>query len=91
MSLEGWLAVDNKYIAFERGPDSPSGKTHSWHIYSTRSRDLLGTVRWYSKWRQYAFYPEPGSIWNPECLHTVQRFVTYEMNVREADRKARYV
>lgn len=43
-------------------------KTKAWAIYSRRRGDLLANVRWYGRWRQFVVYPEPGTLFNAECL-----------------------
>ena len=29
---------------------------------------LLGQIRWYAHWRQYAFYPSEGTVFEKTCL-----------------------
>lgn len=36
---------------------------------------LLGQVKWYGAWRQYAFYPEPDTIFNAGCLQDLDEFL----------------
>lgn len=36
--------------------------------------DKLGEIRWFSRWRQYTFYPEPGTIFNHDCLKAIAGF-----------------
>ncbi len=50
---------------------SPSGKTAVVGVFSARHGDKLGEIRWFGRWRQYAFYPAPDTIWNPACLAEV--------------------
>lgn len=64
---------------------SESGKTTVTTVLSRRHGDKLGTIRWYGSWRQYAFYPEPGTIWNPDCLDEIKaqiRTLMAERNTR---------
>lgn len=43
----------------------------SW-VYDVLSNDeeqtLLGQIKYYFNWRQYAFYPEQGTIYEKTCL-----------------------
>lgn len=59
------------YLRFHRQGSSPSGKTSILSIFSVMHGDKLGEIRWMGRWRQYAFYPEPDTIWNPACLKDV--------------------
>jgi len=38
-------------------------------------RFKLGTIKWYSRWRQYAFFPESGTLFNVECLEDIQSYI----------------
>ena len=66
--LGKWTFV--KYV----GP-SASGKTGIWRVYAVAGSVALGEVRWFGRWRQYVFAPGDGTVWNPDCLNEVSRFV----------------
>lgn len=73
----------SEYLEFEFDGYSDSGKTEIWCIYSKRSNDLLGVIKWFGRWRQYAFFPEPGTIWNIDCLSTVNLWIGVMMRERQ--------
>lgn len=52
---------------------SPSGKTDIVGVYSGPT--MLGEIRWYPRWRQYAFHPNEGTLYNPECLTDIAQHV----------------
>lgn len=60
----------SSYLEFKEMPSS-SGKTKVVHIFSRMDGSYLGEIRWFGKWRQYAFFPGSGTVWNPECLLSV--------------------
>lgn len=62
---------ENKYISFELD-DHYEGKTERVIVVSKKYFDILGEIKWFGKWRQYAFFPDPHTVWNPECLEDVQ-------------------
>ena len=31
----------------------------------------LGIIKWYPRWRQYAFSPENGTLFNIECMNDI--------------------
>ena len=64
---ESYLAL--RYIA-----PSPSGKTHTFCVENHRG-ETLGGIQWYGAWRQYVFYPNPGTIWSAGCLAEVQKLL----------------
>lgn len=63
------------WIKFNEGPHSPSGKTQTWFVKTKDdSRAYLGEIRWYAPWRCYAFWPEPGTIFERDCLRNIANF-----------------
>lgn len=61
------------YIEFRLlGKPLPEVKTEVWSVMSMRGNALLGLIKWYGPWRQYAFFPAPGTVWNVDCLTEVQ-------------------
>ena len=58
-----------KYLEFSLIEKKP--KTKVIGVWSKRSSDRLGIIKWYGPWRQYAFFPETGTIFNVECLNDI--------------------
>ena len=50
-------------------------KTRQWSIISQSSGDILGAIKWYGAWRQFTFFPMPGTIWNSGCLTEIHEFL----------------
>ncbi len=48
-------------------------KTRQFNVYSRSSRSLLGYIKWWSGWRQYAFIPL-NSVFDPKCMRQIARF-----------------
>jgi len=64
--------VDNRHI--------PRGVSFSVRRRCGRSALSLavrcsGKVKWFGRWRQYVFAPAANTVWNPDCLNEVSRFV----------------
>jgi hypothetical protein len=50
-------------------------KTFSADVWAKNDRnDHLGTVKWHWPWRQYAFEPEGGTIYEKTCLREIAYF-----------------
>lgn len=62
--------AENQYLHFSERL-SASTKTKIVDISSTSSGVMLGQIKWWGRWRQYAFFPLSGTIWNPDCLAAV--------------------
>lgn len=59
-----------EYLRF-RDVDAGQRKTRVVAVVSARSQVELGLIAWYSPWRQYVFYPEDATLWNPGCLDEI--------------------
>lgn len=47
----------------------PDRKTKVVAVWSTRIRGVrLGEIYWFGRWRQYAFFPSPDTVWSRDCL-----------------------
>ena len=78
---------ETEYLSFKRGPDSDSGLTQTWFIYSKNHGDILGKVSWYSAWRQYVFSTRNDPIFNKGCLNDIATFLedlAHERNMKRA-------
>jgi len=76
--------VTNPYIRFEHMGDSASGKTSEWDVLSIRrGLEPLGTIRWFGRWRQYAFFPADDTLFNPECMEAISAFIRDRMKERQ--------
>lgn len=72
----------SEYLHFESLGKSASGKTLVYGVISVTQGDLLGHIRWYGPWRQYCFFPAPGTIWNVGCLNDINQFIARLMAER---------
>jgi hypothetical protein len=50
-------------------------KTQFIEVISKTHPIRLGIIKWWSSWRQYAFFPESGTIFNTECLNDIQSYI----------------
>ena len=60
-----------KYIYFKKTCERPVNYT----IYNNRSNEEIGTVSYYSRWRQYVFSGESFCVFNISCLRDVIHFI----------------
>lgn len=68
--------MSESYLTFRRAPEleKPNGKTLVWGVYNTRSGDLLGTIAWLARWRQYIFDPWQ-SMFSAGCMREIADFL----------------
>lgn len=67
------LDFDAKYIDFELA-DNHNPNTWIVNVIDEES-NVLGKVKWFAHWRQYAFYPEPYSIYEKTCMQDIINFI----------------
>lgn len=60
----------SKYLEFIEH-ENPTAKTVIVLVKSKSQSALLGIIKWFGRWRQYAFFPQMDTTWNPECLDDV--------------------
>jgi len=65
----------SKYLEFKELEPKP--KTRVIGVMSKTHPEFyrLGIIKWYPRWRQYAFFPETGTIFNTECLNDIQSYI----------------
>ena len=63
----------NKFISFRRAAKSKSGKTNTW-LVKTDDGTVLGRIKWFGRWRCYAFHPDDTTLYEHECLRMIADF-----------------
>jgi len=74
---------ETRYLSFKLLKDiAPEHKTQTWGVYSVRNGTLLGQIKWWGAWIQYAFFPEPGTLFNVQCMKDICAFIKGLMRER---------
>ena len=63
----------SKYIGIHLVEKKP--KTNVYAVYSKKDNSPLGFIKWYSAWRQYYFFPLNDTVWNNDCLNTINSYI----------------
>jgi hypothetical protein len=77
---------ETPYLLF-RSYYVPKQKTLTVSVINIHHNQEIGVIKWYSAWRQYCFFPEFNTIWNKECLNSVNEVITELMNARKTASK----
>ena len=78
----------SRYLEFSIAEQKP--KTKIICVESKTRGDVLGEIKWFGKWRQYAFFPEPGTVFNIECLNDIVNKIKELMDERRKNEKYHY-
>ena len=67
-------------------PIEKKPKTWVYGMVSMSQGVKLGIVKWYAPWRQYCFFPEDETIFNPTCMESIIGFIKELMEERKVQR-----
>lgn len=71
--LDGYVFQLGDYLEFRRDAEAEAArKTAVWNVHAISNGARLGTIKWYSPWRQYCFFPDYGSVFNTSCMMSIQ-------------------
>lgn len=79
--------MESKHLEFQEAVDYATQKTRKTKIYNVVSkgeRVILGHIYWYSRWRQYCFFPQSDCVWSHDCLQDLSIFIKELMDERRA-------
>lgn len=69
------------FLAFTETKDT--GKTKVWSVTNSNDGSYLGIVSWHGPWRKYCLFVSGPTIWSPDCLADVARFIEARMAERK--------
>ena len=81
--------VESEYMITT--PTRFTGKTWVYEVDSKRGMMGLGEVKWFGRWRQYAFFPYSETTFSRGCLNDISTFIDalMEERVQSSASKAR--
>ncbi|KKM91198.1 hypothetical protein LCGC14_1230900 [marine sediment metagenome] len=63
------------YIKFHGPYSSATGKTSIWEVIpKDADHTRIGEVRWFGRWRKYAFFPLSETVFEQVCLRDIADF-----------------
>jgi hypothetical protein len=60
-----------RFIEFEK-----KEKTRVIAVMNKHHEEVIGMIKWFSRWRQYCFFPTNETVWNINCLNDVNEVIT---------------
>lgn len=74
------------WITFKDAGESVSGKTRIWTV-DVADPDIitisLGEVKWFGRWRKYAFFPKAETVFEQCCLREIAEFCERQTRERK--------
>lgn len=66
-------AMTYRWIEFRMKHDT--GKTKVYDVVAKERGEMLGEVKWFARWRKYAFFPAAGTLFEEDCLKDIASFL----------------
>lgn len=63
----------------------PNRKTSVWEIHNRYEYGLLGTVKWFGRWRKYCFFPAADCVFEEVCMREISQFIVDRTNEHRHD------
>lgn len=84
------MAKHKVYIDFFEAPAVEGRKTKRWQVRNKFDGSYLGSVGWFTRWRQYCFFPHQATVFERHCLSAIALFCSEETDRhRAANKKAK--
>jgi hypothetical protein len=72
--MSATASMKQSYLVFDKMPST--GKTEIYGVCNRRYGCRLGTIRWWSAWRQYCFFPENDDlVFSAGCMREIADYV----------------
>jgi hypothetical protein len=66
--------AESKWIYFVLLPIPLERKTSIWDVRTREGEASLGEIRWFGRWRCFAFYPRADTLYEKQCLRDIADF-----------------
>jgi hypothetical protein len=68
--------VERRFVDFERQPNSETGVTQFWFVYSKGKVAIkIATIQWFGRFRAYSIYPIDETVYDAKCLREIADFL----------------
>lgn len=76
-----------KWISFIPLGKPENRKTEQWHVVSKERSIALGTIKWFGRFKQYSFEPNPNTVFEKICLRDIADFCEDQTNLYNEKKK----
>lgn len=75
------------YIRFELLQRPKNKKTDTWAVETRDGKIQLGSIRWFGRWRRYAFFVAPQMVFEEVCLREIAETIENLTAIHKAYQK----
>jgi hypothetical protein len=72
------VVYEGRWCVLVRVERTPGRKTDRFHVVTKDTCDIVGEIRWYARWRKYAFCPKAETAWEETCLLEIAFWIAEE-------------
>lgn len=83
-----WTTNMAKYVEFIETGLSDTGKTKRWDVVAKGDGFLLGVIKYFGRWKQYAFFPNENTVFEKTCLRDIAAFCADETSNKRRARSS---
>ena len=69
------VVVRGRWVDIVRLRPQPGRRTDTYAVVTHEPTIVIAHIRWHGPWFRYAFFPEPGTVWEEGCLRDIGRFL----------------
>lgn len=80
------LNTDSRWIRFECDRRTKSRVTEVWTVVAKDGNFVLGEVKWFGRWRGYAFFPNMDTAYESQCMGDIAEFIK-GLNARHREQR----
>lgn len=79
--------MNAKWVTFMSLGNSVCGSPDRWAVLAKEGGDALGEVKWFGRWRGYAFYPLLDTVYEQDCLRDIAGFIEEQTKAHRAQQR----
>lgn len=76
-----------QYLRFEEAGASDTGKTKVWNVIGS-DQNVAGQIKWFGRWRGYAFFPTSDTVFEQRCMRTIADFIEARNGEHREERRS---
>ena len=79
------ILKETKYLQFIVKEQKPKTKVVA--VVNKTHQEEIGIISWFSRWRQYCFFPYRDTVWNTGCLNDINEMIAELTPVKQKPRQ----
>jgi len=82
--FQEFITEEAKWVNFIEQQRKVGAVTDIFSVVNKENGSQLGTVKWFGRWRKYAFFPNNDCVFECDCMLDIAAFLKKLMDKRKA-------